>query len=125
MVTYKCEVNTILLGREMDEDEGKDLQQNAVDSNEGIPPLANNYQRSRILKEPWVTPPKVSAPRSEQDELRRRQGLQVGLIKARLAFQHNCLTPHPKESIPDGVPYPLLSQKGGAGGGRLPSKNIG
>ena len=40
-------LKTVLLGREMGGDEGKDLHRDAVYGNEGIPPLADGRQRGR------------------------------------------------------------------------------
>ena len=40
-------VQKVLLGIEMGGNERKDIQRNAVDGNEGVPPLANVCQRCR------------------------------------------------------------------------------
>jgi hypothetical protein len=47
MTTYKTGAETVLLGREMGGDEGKDIQRDAVYMNEGVPPLADSRQRGR------------------------------------------------------------------------------
>ena len=47
MTTNETEAETVVLGREMGGDEGKDIQRDAVDGNEGVPPLADGDQRGR------------------------------------------------------------------------------
>ena len=46
---YEGGPETILLGRDMGGDEGKNLQRDAVYGNEGIPPLADGGQHGRCI----------------------------------------------------------------------------
>ena len=49
MAAHKTDVKTVLLGREMGGDEGKDVQRNAVYAKEGVPPLPDSCQRGRDI----------------------------------------------------------------------------
>ena len=49
MAAYVNDVETVLLGIKVGGDEGKHVQRNAVDVNEGIPPLVNACQRGRNI----------------------------------------------------------------------------
>ena len=49
MAAYMAGVETVRLGMEVGGDEGKDVQRDAVDVNEGIPPLANVRQCGRDI----------------------------------------------------------------------------
>jgi hypothetical protein len=44
MTTYKTGAETVLLGREMGGDEGKDIGWDAVYANKGVPPFADSHQ---------------------------------------------------------------------------------
>ena len=44
MTAYKGGPEMVLLGREMGGDLGKDLGRNAIDVNEGVPPLPDSHQ---------------------------------------------------------------------------------
>jgi len=46
MTAYMTGVETVRLGIEVGGDEGKDIQRNAVDVNERVPPFADACQRS-------------------------------------------------------------------------------
>ena len=45
MAAHERGTETVLLGREVGGDEGKDIQRDAVDVNEGVLPLADGRQR--------------------------------------------------------------------------------
>ena len=47
MTAYMTGPEEVRLGREMDEDEGKNIQRHAIDVGQGAPPLADVCQRSR------------------------------------------------------------------------------
>ena len=47
MTAYMAGAETVRLGVEMGGDEGKDVHRNAIDENEGIPPLADIRQYGR------------------------------------------------------------------------------
>jgi hypothetical protein len=47
MSAHETGAKTILLGREMGRDEGKDIQRDSVYVNERVPPLANSRQCGR------------------------------------------------------------------------------
>ena len=49
MTTHESCAETVLLGDEMGGDERKDVQLNAIDGKEGVPPLANIRQRRRDI----------------------------------------------------------------------------
>ena len=49
MTAYITGTELVRLGVKMGGDEGKDIQRNAVDVNEGVPPLADVCQRSRNI----------------------------------------------------------------------------
>ena len=49
MTAYITGVETVRLGMEVDRDKGEDIKRNAVDVNEGVPPLADVCQRSRNI----------------------------------------------------------------------------
>ena len=46
MAAHESCTESIAVGREMSGDEGKDIQRNAVDGGESVPPFPNGYQRS-------------------------------------------------------------------------------
>ena len=46
MTAYKTNAEAVFLGREVGGDEGKDIQGDTVDVDEGVPPLANGRQSS-------------------------------------------------------------------------------
>ena len=46
MAAHESCTESITLGREMDGDEGKDIQRNAVDGGESVPPFADGFQCS-------------------------------------------------------------------------------
>ena len=50
MTAHKSSPETILLGREMGGDKGKDLRRDAVRANGGVPPLADGQQRGRCFQ---------------------------------------------------------------------------
>jgi len=47
MAAYESDAETVFLGVEMGGDEGKDIQWDAVYSDEGVPPFADSRQRGR------------------------------------------------------------------------------
>jgi len=49
MTAYVTGPETVLLGEEVGGDEGKDVQRDTVDINEGVPPLADICQRGRSI----------------------------------------------------------------------------
>jgi len=49
MTAYATGVETVRLGIEVGGNEGKDIQRDAVDMNEGVPPLADVCQRGRNI----------------------------------------------------------------------------
>jgi len=49
MTAYMTGAGTVRLGVEVSWDEGKDVQWNTVDVNEGVPPLADVCQRGRDI----------------------------------------------------------------------------
>jgi len=49
MTAHMTGAETVRLGIEVGGDEGKDVQRDAVDVNEGIPPLADVCQRGRNI----------------------------------------------------------------------------
>ena len=49
MSAYETSAKTVLLGREMGGDEGKNIQRDAVYVNEGVSPLADSRQRGRDI----------------------------------------------------------------------------
>lgn len=49
MTAYATGPEKVRLGREMDEDEGKNIQRHAIDVGQGAPPLADVYQHRRKI----------------------------------------------------------------------------
>ena len=49
MAAYMAGVETVRLGMEVGGDEGKDVQRDAVDTNERVPPLTDVRQRGRDI----------------------------------------------------------------------------
>jgi len=47
MAAYMTDAEKVRLGMKVGGDERKDIQRNAVDADEGVPPLADVCQRSR------------------------------------------------------------------------------
>jgi hypothetical protein len=47
MTAHESGLETVLLGREMGGDEREDIQRNAVDGSEGVPPFTDDYKCGR------------------------------------------------------------------------------